>query len=154
MFENGLEKRGQAQEADAQKKNSAFQGFGMIEEDNKSQNRQTGERQQSFANLPCIFQLIENGFYQREKIVQSPVEDQTGRGGIEENQEKQCHAVELDLGLHGEALQIDGAGDHVDQRHQDGQGIERKIAQNNKTVRCPKIGDWTEGSSAQKLGAG
>lgn len=87
---------------------------------------------------------------QGEEVVQRPVEDQARGGVVQEHQEHQRHAVELDLALEGHAPGIDGAGNDVDGGHEDRQQVDGHAADLQQPVRFPQVGDGAKGHALEQ----
>ena len=104
----------------------------------------------------CLFrrfalseELFEDIFQERKDIVQRPVEDQAGRGIIQQDQEDQRHAVKLDFAFQGHAAGIDHTGDDIDQGHEDREDVDGHTADFQHPVQGGQIGNRPEGDPLQ-----
>ena len=86
-----------------------------------------------------VAQPVEYVLDQREDVVQRPVVHQHRGGIVQQHQEDQRHAVHLHLGAHRHALGVDGAGDEVDARHQQGQQVDRVPGDVQQAVRRAQV---------------
>lgn len=109
----------------------------------------------------CLFrgpalseELFDDVFQKRKDIVQGPVEDQAGRGIVQQDQEDQRHAVELDFAFQGHAAGIDHTGDDIDQGHEDREDVDRRAADFQHPVRGGQIGNRPEGDPLQNRQVG
>ena len=98
-----------------------------------------------------LFPGGEQVFHQGEQVVHGPVQHQGGGGIIQEHQEDGGGAPEGELLLQGAALCIHGAGDEVDDGHEDGQEVHLLPEKGQQPVRGPQVRDGAEGSSLKGL---
>ena len=141
FLDDGEKQREKKNDAECDEEQLFGKHVGLVDKTAKDDKSNTENACQYPQDQFGILQLVENGLYKREEIVECPVEDKSRRGGLEEEEEEQSHSVKLDLALERKALEVDHTGNDVDQCHENGEHVECDAADDQQSVGSCKILD-------------